>query len=349
MNEARRLANDGAPERAIEILDALLTEIEQVDGNAADHYRPIVLGRKGIALFRAGKRNEAIALTEQALRLCEASGDQEGIKAYTKNLWALGTFEVSTAAGPRGLVIEDESGATLAPDEFRQYKGRIKWQVVGGPDVPAEARRLQQEGRTAGERKEFDLAVQLFTEAATVDPSWPQPLYDRAFTHLLKGDRTAALDDYQAVMELAPDGFFGTRQFIDLLAREMSGELPEGFAVTFDSIQWLPAEQQAHVLAQLVERFPSCAVAWCEWSRHESNLERRLEILDKGLSANGDPDTRAALRVNKGLVLINLGQSDAGKALLVSEANGASAAGRAMAEMSLQRGESASGTGRTVT
>jgi hypothetical protein len=73
--------------------------------------------------------------------------------------------------------------------------------------------------------------LSLLTEAANLDPAWPYPIYDRAFTHLLKGEIDEALRDYERTVELSPRGFYVAAQAIDMLRHEATGELPEGLFV----------------------------------------------------------------------------------------------------------------------
>jgi len=76
------------------------------------------------------------------------------------------------------------------------------------PEVPERAKQLHEDGRAAGARGELEDALRLLTEAAAIAPRWPNPVYDRAFTHLLRQEYAAALADYRKTLELAPGGFF---------------------------------------------------------------------------------------------------------------------------------------------
>jgi tetratricopeptide (TPR) repeat protein len=336
IGDAKRLTAEGRTDEAMTVLNELLTEIEGIQGNAAEHYRPAILGSLGVALAKAGRREEAIATTRRALDLCRATGDEEGIKAYTNNLKILGTFDIPRSSGDRSVwtvAVEDDSGNTLTEEQWASEMGHVKWEVHGGPEVPPKAKALHQAGRDAGQRKDFETALRLFTEAAALAPAWPYPIYDRAFTHLLQGDLDAALADYNKVLQLAPEGFYAVRQFIDMVTRERAGEFPNGFTTAFDAIQWLPAEKQEPVLRQVVERFPSCAAGWAKLVQFESDLERRLQMVEKGLAAPGDVDTHGTLQVLKAWALAKIGRVDDSTALLSALQGAPSTSTRVMAEL----------------
>jgi tetratricopeptide (TPR) repeat protein len=177
------------------------------------------------------------------------------------------------------------------------------------PPINPEAKRLHDQGRAAGERAEYDAALSLLTEAANLDPAWPYPIYDRAFTHLLKGEIDEALRDYERTLELSPRGFYIAAQAVDMLRREATGELPEGLFVALVRLEHATAEEQRSTLERMVEASPSCAQAWDRYANFINDPAARLLAIERGLATPCDSDTRGSLLVRKALTLWEDGQT----------------------------------------
>jgi predicted TPR repeat methyltransferase len=111
-------------------------------------------------------------------------------------------------------------------------------------NVDPEAQRLHEEGRVAGGKGDYDTVIALFTKAAARDPTWPYPVYDRAFMHLLKQKFDAALVDYRKTLELSPLGYFVAATAADLLTREREGEFPPGLYAAFAMLENMTDEQE---------------------------------------------------------------------------------------------------------
>jgi tetratricopeptide (TPR) repeat protein len=245
---------------AVDMLTALLRRIEEVPGGAREYYRPRTLGKLGTALYRAGDTRRAVQVTREARELCIQAGDAEGVKAYTGNLETMGTFEVASRDGSGAryaVVFRDDRGRMLGLDDLGNARGRLEWEIRGGPTVPPDATALHQQGREAGSRGDYAEAVSTLTKAAALAPSWPYPVYDRAFTHMLKRDFDSALADYRRTLQLAPDGFFTASQAVDMLTREAAGEFPSGLYATFITHGQVLAEAERRSIAeQIVEEYP---------------------------------------------------------------------------------------------
>ena len=200
-----------------------------------------------MAFLQAGNRPDAVRVTKEALKLCQSLGDEEGIRAYTKNLATIGTYQVPATDGTDvnvTVAFTDEQGRTLTLDDLRKVAGKVKWEIRSNSSVPPEAERLHQEGRAAGARGDYDAAQSLLTRAAELAPWWPYPFYDRAFTHLLQHDFEAALSDYRRTVELAPGGFFTAEVAVDTLTRESAGEFFSGLYAAFAMLEHMPTEER---------------------------------------------------------------------------------------------------------
>jgi tetratricopeptide (TPR) repeat protein len=304
---------------AVRLLQTILSSLDEVRGSAVQSYRPIVLGRLGIALLHTGDKREAVRVTKEALALCHSRGDAEGIRAYTHNLNVIGTYEVPANDDTNGNVtvaFTDEEGHTLTLDELRKVSGTVRWEVRGGAPVPPDAERLHQEGRAAGARDDYDEAESLLTRAAERAPSWPYPVYDRAFTHLLREDFDAALNDYRRTLELAPGGFFTAEVAVDTLTRESTGEFRRGLYAAFAMLEHMPADQRCSIAGQLVEQCPSFAPGWNEYADCVTDLDKRLQVIERGLAARPDPHTRGLLMVKKAMTMSWLGNAGGASAML---------------------------------
>jgi tetratricopeptide (TPR) repeat protein len=252
-----------------------------------------------------GNTSEAVRVTREALEICRQAGDDEGVKAYTKNLTVIGSFEIADSrSGHRfNVVFQDSDGRTLLPEELPGPTGRFTWQIRDARRPHPEAERLHEEGRAAGQKGDHDTAIALFTKAAQLDPSWPYPVYDRAVAHLLKHEYDAALADYRKILELSPRGYFVAVTAADMLTREAAGEFPPGLYAAFAMLEHMPPEQQQSIAAQLVEKCPSHAPAWAQHARFLENPSDKLAAIERGLLARPDPDTRGSLLVQKALAL----------------------------------------------
>ena len=341
MATAQAFVDEGRAADAVTLLKTVLSRLDGMSGSAVQSYRARVLGRLGIALLQVGDRRDAVRVTREALQLCQALGDEEGIRAYTKNLATIGTYEVPANDGTDANVnvaFSDEQGHTLTMDELRTVAGKVKWEVRGGIPVPPEAKRLHQEGRAAGTRGDHDSARALFTRAAELAPSWPYPLYDRAFTHLLQQDFNAALSDYRRTVELAPGGFFTAEVAVDTLTRESTGEFFTGLYAAFVMLEHMPEDQRCSIAAQLVEKYPSFAPGWNEHADCVTDLVKRLEVIENGLAARPDPHTRGFLSVKKAVTMSLLGGADDAVNLLQNLVSTSTSPGvRVMAEFALAR------------
>lgn len=209
LERAQRLTDSGLAADAVVLLRATLDDIATLTGPGTSHYRARCLGSLGVALSKVGNTSEAVRITREALETCRQAGDEEGVKTYLQNLDVIGSRQLEDPiAGRRFTVVFwDSDGRTLLPEELPGRTGKCTWEVRDTGPAHPEAKRLHHEGRAAGGKGDNDAAIALFTKAADRDPSWPYPVYDRAFAHLLKREFNAALADYRKTLELSPLGY----------------------------------------------------------------------------------------------------------------------------------------------
>jgi tetratricopeptide (TPR) repeat protein len=241
--------NAGNHASAIKTLEEILEKTNGLTGTAVDDLLPKTYGLLGTAYYRAGHKERACAATSRAKELCARVDDREGVQIYTANLQMI-------EQGDR-LVFRDAQGRLMTPEEIQVATGSLQYEFRAVDSVPMEATTLHQEGREAGARGDYDQALALFTKAAELAPSWPYPVYDRAYTHLLMKDFDAALADYRRTSEMAPRGFFTTLTAVQTLSREQRGDLPAGLYLAYLKLEPITdAKERLFLLQQFVDKYP---------------------------------------------------------------------------------------------
>lgn len=201
-------------------------------------------------------------------------------------------------------MFRDGEGRELTEEDLAGTTGRVRWEIVGGGAVPAEARLLHQQGRAAGGRGAYQSALQLLGQAQALAPQWPHPLYDAAFTVLLQGDTARAEELYAQVDRLAPRGFFTCKTTLDMLRRERRGELFDGFGQAFMQLEWMgDPDRKRGLLQGIVARYPGFPPAWKELASLLTDPAERMAALEQGLAGDPDPETLGMLLINKALLL----------------------------------------------
>lgn len=123
-----------------------------------------------------------------------------------------------------------------------------------------QAQALHREARYLGQSGNYDGALEKLAEAMRLEPDWPYPVYDKAFTYLLRGDTALALAYYNKTDELAPRGFFTTKTAIYVLQGEFMGE---GIYMAYMQIEWTDDTDMNIAIAQsIAEKVPEFAPAW---------------------------------------------------------------------------------------
>jgi tetratricopeptide (TPR) repeat protein len=209
------------------------------------------------------------------------------------------------------VIFRDAKGRELKEADLVGFTGQFKWEVVGGDNVPEKAQQLHRQGREAGGKGDYDRALTLFAEARKEAPKWPYPVYDAAFTYLLKDDAEKAEEFYAAVDKMAPRGFFTAKTALDCLRREKKGDLEPGTYKRYVMLEWERnrANKKA-ALEQMVKRSPRFPAAWKELALLQDNDTGKLELIEKGLSHEPDGEVRGILLINKALTLNKQGKRD---------------------------------------
>ena len=177
-------------------------------------------------------------------------------------------------------------------------------------EIPPEAMKLHEEARAAGQSGDLQNSIALLEEAHELAPDWPYPLYDLAFTYLLRQDFKSALKYYRATDEIDPAGFFTAKTAIWSLEKEESGEFVSGLYLAYVQLEWVDnLEEKLDLSRKIVARFPTFAPAWKEISVHLKTDEERLETIEHALTLNPDPETLGVLLLNQALIYQRKGET----------------------------------------
>ena len=323
-------------------LRRLLDETRELIGTAVDQLRPVTLGFLGECLFQQGDAAGALAPLEQALTLCDAAGDGEGILAYLGNLYevhrylgqgepaadyaeqlAAGLEQLGRAADaaryrtraalarggePRNrinVVLED--GRQVELDQVGPPSGRLRFVFERDRITLRLAAELGRRAGAAGAAGRLEEALALFRAAAAADPHDPHPRYEAGVTLLALRRYADAVAEYEATEALAP-GWFHCRA--DLwLARELrAGRLAHGTFEALRALEDVPAEPAAKlaIADDALRAAPRVAALHYHRSRALEQLGRgddAFAALGAGLACDPEPDIRTRLLVQLAMLL----------------------------------------------
>lgn len=230
--------------------------------------------------------------------------------------WSSGATEQASAApvviltlpDGRKLTVEDLKGL-VGTVNFRDGKllevtGKVQYEIIGTGSISPAAASLHQEGREAGGRGDYKAAITLFEQASELAPKWPYPLYDKAYTHLLMHDFDVARTCYRGTLELSPRGYFTAITALHTLNREWNGDIPRGTYLRYLSLEWIADEAEKEAaIRELVAQVPQFAPAWKEFACLCDDDDERLRVIETGLAAHPDDETKGMLEINKALLL----------------------------------------------
>ena len=76
---------------------------------------------------------------------------------------------------PPVVLFRGADGRTLTMDELRGLTGTFRYEIVGGSNVPAEAKSLHEQGRQAGGSGDYKKAITLLGAGIHAGPSMALP------------------------------------------------------------------------------------------------------------------------------------------------------------------------------
>ncbi len=201
------------------------------------------------------------------------------------------------------LVFKDDKGNQISMSDLEGVTGNYNWEIKDDIEIPEEANKLHQEARQHGGKGEYDLGIEKLKKANELAPKWAYPIYDLAYTYLLKQDFPNALKYYELTDKLKPNGFFTAKTAHWSLKKEKEGEFQEGLYLAYMQIEWMNTDEEKLQIAKaIVDKFPKYAPAWKIITQKVEDNNERLSAVEKGLEANPDEDTKGVLLINKALV-----------------------------------------------
>ncbi|HEX6426784.1 MAG TPA: hypothetical protein VF008_03820 [Niastella sp.] len=183
--------------------------------------------------------------------------------------------------------------------------------------IDPKAKSLHNEARVLGQSGNYDSSIAKLEQAIAIQPDWAYPVYDMAFTYLLKGDFDSALRFYKKTDELEPKGFFTSKTALYALEGEHAGIFPKGLYMYYMQIEWTEdVNKKLEIVKTIIANVPDFAPAWKELAFLTENKEEREDVIEQGLSKNPDADTKGILLINKAVILNENGKKEEAKQLL---------------------------------
>lgn len=201
------------------------------------------------------------------------------------------------------IIFKDGQGNIIKREDLLNSTGKVNYEIIGTENISQRAKGLHQMARVLGQSGNYDKAIELLEEAHGAAPTWPYPLYDLAFTYLLKADFKNAFSNYEKVDRLAPKGFFTSKVALYTLEKEKNGELPKGLYLAYLQLEWINnLEEKKERVKALIAQVPNYPPAWKELSSLLSDTSERKKAINNGLKHNPDPETKGILLINKALI-----------------------------------------------
>ncbi|HYI03110.1 hypothetical protein [Hyalangium sp.] len=204
-----------------------------------------------------------------------------------------------------------DSGTALSPPSAAQPAGDAP---PPEPPLPERAMQLHAQGRKHGEVGQFEEALRAFQQAREIAPTWPLPLYDVGVTYLYMKDDAQALEAYEQLDTLAPQGVSDSKRMLDSLRREHDGRVPKGTLREFLEVMRLrDMAEVRRLLEELTRKAPAFVPAWHELAVSTEQPEEAERLLAKALSLGPDAETRGQLLLHKARLTWRRGEKEAAR------------------------------------
>ncbi|MGC4091932.1 MAG: hypothetical protein QM756_29425 [Polyangiaceae bacterium] len=339
LGEARALLDQCEYTKAAPLLGALVDEFGTLSGSAVERYLPVAHGFIAELEFHSGKLEQAVASSERALALCEASGDREGVVAYQGNLYELQRYlgngeRAASHAARLQQLFEPENPVKASwfrsqgvlcqrgeplnrvvamlgeqcyelPDLPRLRNGKVSLAFQRNRITLRPAERAIEEGKRLGSLNRYLEALAAFTHAASLDRFSPEPSYLSGLSLLHLRRYADALRSYITCESLAP-GWFHART--DLwFAEQLSAGLIE-HAALLTHLQLADGPESPSEKFELASRASENPATRAVFEYHRGRallaLGRSSEAASAfrvGLAVPADAGTRTRLLLQLGL------------------------------------------------
>ncbi|MFO0959834.1 MAG: tetratricopeptide repeat protein [Isosphaeraceae bacterium] len=323
-----RLEHDDLIKEAISYIE----ESKKYRGDHALLHRAILTGRLGELLFHSGRVEEAIVRFEEALSICMGIGDVDGEVAYLGNLMQSHRYRSDQAqaaaageqlvrcyemqkrdAGTLRRIVEHlrqgeplcrivcfYEGSELELEEMRApIEGHIQFRFRRNRPSIQIAETLVRRGNALASSGRLAEALELYQEAAEVDPHDPHPRYQAGVCLLELGAYARAEQSFEEVERLAP-GWFRCRGDRWLAGElESGGVSPEEFRLlrTLED-GGLEPEEGLQVARKAIEGYPCFApfrLAIGNLLRDRGEIDAAVQSYRVGLELASEPDLESRL------------------------------------------------------
>lgn len=350
LTQARQLMSELRYAEARDLLTDLLIDVRGLQGSGVDSYLPITLGCLGECYFQTREAEKAIPHLEEALRLCQKTGDGEGVVAYVGSLYEvqryLGQPEPAARYAEQLADALEKQGQPVDATRYRKQAAIVRAgeplnRVVAIVDnvrqelaevTEVEGKHIQfvfernrltlrpavehaRRGEERGSAGRYEEALAAFREAAQADPFDPHARYQEGFTLLQLRRYAEAVECYQATEALAP-GWFHSHSDLWLAEQLALGKVDHatlvGLHVLEDGPQ--PPTEKAHLAEQLLARVPDLAPLHLLHGKNLASLGRRAEAraaYREGLECAEEPDVKTRLLVELGVLVDDLSERTA--------------------------------------
>jgi tetratricopeptide (TPR) repeat protein len=227
------------------------------------------------------------------------------------------TKKVTSEQGKEEIIFKDSLGHLLKEADLAKVTGEVSYEVIDNKMIDPRAKSLHEEARKLGQSGNYDLAIAKLEQAIQIQPDWAYPVYDLAFTWLLKQDFDKALAFYKKTDELEPKGFFTAKTAIYSLEGEKAGKFPQGLYTVYMQIEWAGDSTKKLQLAKaIIDKTPDFAPAWKALAVLSNSKEEREKAIEQGLSKEPDAETKGILLINKAIILNESGKKEEATKLL---------------------------------
>lgn len=338
LRTAKKAKDDALYAEAADLIAPVIDEMRRLAGTGVTSLLPIALGWLGECRFQTGNAAAALGPMEEARRLCEQAGDEQGARAYLANCVEILRYLGRGAEAAACLeALADRLPAEEA-DATRRRAARLRagepllrvtvlhekreYEIDELPRIPQgkievllRRNRITlhptglaiERGREAGAHGNYLKALEEFDAAGRSDPYDPDPPYlaGLALMHL---DRyMEAIPRFELAERLAP-GWIHVRS--DLwMARELAtGRLDRGtfLAVRVAEDGAIPPEKKLELLDGALSKAPRVALLHLLRGEQLVQLGRPPDAASAfraGLALEADPDTRTRLLLSAALAL----------------------------------------------
>jgi tetratricopeptide (TPR) repeat protein len=308
-------------------------------------FQTVTLGMLGECRFHAGRPEQALAPTLQALELARQTRDAESIIELLGNLYEVRRYLCHTdeagrcaealaeewadqgdranryrrqaarvrAGEPRVRVVVDLDGQRLELDEVRAGRpGAVRFLLERNRLFLGRAEALTRTGEEQANQGRFEQALALYEQAAAIDPWAPQPHYHAGLAWLYRNRPREALDQFVQADTLAP-GWQLVRPALHLARLRLQGALEYDTFVAWHVLEEGPLGSEARVILaeRALTRAPDLAVLHLLYARSlrsGSGARSAEAACRRGLACSPPPDVRTRLLVELAALAKDVGE-----------------------------------------